>query len=964
MKLKHLVISLFLSTLLIISNKTTAQQCYNDAFGNGVPNSVEICLGDTVTLTMTGSCPSYLMNNDFNLGNAGTGWNATNQAMFTNPCTPHSPDGTTYMWMGSTSPAPRILTTIAFNVSTGGTISFEMRYAVQSAASPCEGPDQYNEGIALQYSINAGGTWVTIAYFAPNGDILTTVPTATTPGASGQTPFTVWGTYTFPIPPAAQTTATMFRWAQLISTSEVYDHWGLDNVTIGVPPPTMQYWWSHGPVVQNPPPVSPTTTTTYTAYVSDGTDTASSNIVVLVHQPPAMAINGLAQNHCINGNNSTLTGNPPGGTFSGTGVSGNTFDPAIAGLGQHAISYDYHIIGNSIGQSIAFEDDFFTDKGWTGYGTGGWTRGVAAVASGCSGSQGPNVDHTPVTTDNFIVGTYLGACYPTNMSANNYLTSPIINCSGFTSVELEFWRWAGCESSTYDKIFVEVYNGSNWTSIWANGSSFSDSQWTQQIFNVSTHANNNPNFRVRFGIGPTDGSVNYIGWNIDDVVVRGIGPITDTLCSFSTTATTTVLNAPVAEFIMPDTVCINEPVNISFTGSASSTATYAWDFNSGNVTSGSGQGPYVVTWNSEGIKTVSLTVTENGCISNTYTYQILVLPLTSPLCACWTPPVTIIANTQVCINQSLTVNSQGGTSAFTYNWNFPSASVASGSGAGPYSMSWSNTGTYDLTLSVTDPGCYPFDTSLTVMVLPNPQISINTTNEICGQGNGMATASGGATYLWSNGGNSATISNISAGNYSVTVTEGMCSSTASANVGNIPGPTAAFSVNSHAQSILDGEFIFTDLSFGASSWLWNFGDNTASSEQNPIYEYNAAGNYTVILTVSDANNCTDQTQTNIYVYDLYTIYIPSAFTPDGDGINDFFGPFGVCLDNDDYVMYVFDRWGKMVFQTTDMNNRWDGRINDSSNEPIPGVYTYRIIYKENGGKQKNIMGTVTLIITP
>lgn len=953
----------FLFFIFFLLTPRLFSQCYNDAYVNGVPDSVEICLGDSVTLNMVGSCPTYLMNNDFNLGNAGVGWSATNQAMFTNPCAPHSPDGTTYMWMGSTSAAPRILTTVAFNVSTGGTISFEMRYAVQSAASPCEGPDEYAEGVALQYSVNGGSTWVTIAYFAPNGDILNYVPTASTPGASGQTPFTVWQTYTYPIPVAAQTTATLFRWAQLGSTSNVYDHWGLDNVTIGVPPPNTQYWWSHGATGQNPPPVAPTTTTTYTAYVSDGTDTASSSVAVIVHQPPAMSIGGLAQNHCVNGNTSTMTGTPTGGVFSGTGVTGNTFDPAVAGLGTHDITYTYNIIGNSIGQTVAFEDDFGTDKGWTGYGTGGWARAAAAASSGCSGSAGPAADHTQ-NGNNFIIGTYIGACYPNSLGANNFLTSPVINCTGFTSVQLDFWRWAGCESSSYDKIQVDVYNGTTWVNVWQNSATFSDAAWTQQTINVSTQANNNPNFRVRFGIGPTDGSVVYIGWNIDDLIITGTGPVSDTLCSFTTTATTEVLPAPVALFSMTDTVCINENATITFTGTASTTATYTWDFNGGTVVSGGGQGPYLVSWPADGTKTVSLTITENGCVSAIYEENIIVLPSNNPLCACWTPPVTILADTNTCINQAIIVSSQGGASSFNYNWDFASGNVASGSGGGPYSVSWSNAGNYTITLTVTDSACFPFDTSLTVSVQSLPQVSTTSVNEICGQGNGSATATGGTSYLWSNGANTATMSNVSAGTYTVTVTEGICSGTATASIGNVPGPTASFSVNSHSQSIMDGPFEFTDMSMGATTWEWNFGDNGVSTAQNPSYSYSGSGTFTVTLTVTDNNNCSDEAYTSLYVYDLYTIYFPSAFSPDGDGLNDFFGPFGLGIDNNQYEMHIFDRWGKEIFTTNDVNHYWDGKICDSNKEPIPGIYTYKVTYNETGGKRKSVMGTVLLLLMP
>ncbi|MDD3876541.1 MAG: PKD domain-containing protein [Bacteroidales bacterium] len=261
-------------------------QCNVTAYANGGTNTVEICLGDNVTLTATGGCPNYVLNNDFNDGTPGTGWAATNQAMFNNPCSPHSPDGTIYLWMGSTSTAPRNLTTVDFDVSMGGDIEFEMRYAVQSAASPCEGPDLYNEGIAVQYSLNGGSSWTTIAYYAPNGNILTTIPTATSPGVTGVTPFTVWTTQTLQIPVAAQTTSTRFRWAQTVSTSEVYDHWGLDNVSILVPPPTIEIWWAHGPTGYNPPVISPTTTTTYTVYLTDQSDTVQSSVEVFVHPIP------------------------------------------------------------------------------------------------------------------------------------------------------------------------------------------------------------------------------------------------------------------------------------------------------------------------------------------------------------------------------------------------------------------------------------------------------------------------------------------------------------------------------------------------------------------------------------------------------------------------------------------------------------------------------------------------------
>lgn len=121
------------------------------------PNPVTIYCGESVNLSASGVSGNYVMNNDFNDGTPGTGWTASPAAQFNNPCEP-SLDGTTYMWMGSTTAAPRELQTAPFNFACGGQICFEMDYATQGDPSPCEGPDLPNEGVYLQYSTDGGAT--------------------------------------------------------------------------------------------------------------------------------------------------------------------------------------------------------------------------------------------------------------------------------------------------------------------------------------------------------------------------------------------------------------------------------------------------------------------------------------------------------------------------------------------------------------------------------------------------------------------------------------------------------------------------------------------------------------------------------------------------------------------------------------------------------------------------------------
>ena len=188
--------------IIIVTNVVSYSQCNVSISSSS--NSV-IC-GNPINLLATGYSGLPVMSNDFDLGNAGTGWNTTTAANYNNPCGPGN--GTPYLWMGDNSPAPRSLSTIGFDLSCGGEVCFDLKFALQGAASPCEGPDQFDEGVDLMYSIDNGVTWVSMFYFEPN--------TATNA-------YTTWQNYCFVLPPAAQTTNTMIGWFQGASTSLLFD---------------------------------------------------------------------------------------------------------------------------------------------------------------------------------------------------------------------------------------------------------------------------------------------------------------------------------------------------------------------------------------------------------------------------------------------------------------------------------------------------------------------------------------------------------------------------------------------------------------------------------------------------------------------------------------------------------------------------------------------------------------------
>lgn len=237
------------------------------------PMNSTICPGDSVHITAIANLLGAGQVYNFNTSTLPSGWSTTGGTVFTAPCGPN-PTNTPYYW-ASTAAAGTYpgITTANFDVACGGVIIFDMVYAIQGQTSPCEGPDQYNEGVSLQYSLNGGATWIDIIYYAPNGTTLPSNPGVTTPGASGATPFTTWSTFTVPIPPGAMTTNTTFRWTTQTTSGTCCDNWGLDNIVInatGAPcGSTTVVNWSTGLNNSTDFYIEPTTDTTFFAIVYD-----------------------------------------------------------------------------------------------------------------------------------------------------------------------------------------------------------------------------------------------------------------------------------------------------------------------------------------------------------------------------------------------------------------------------------------------------------------------------------------------------------------------------------------------------------------------------------------------------------------------------------------------------------------------------------------------------------------------
>ena len=155
----------------------------------------------------------------------------------------------------------------------------------------------------------------------------------------------------------------------------------------------------------------------------------------------------------------------------------------------------------------------------------------------------------------------------------------------------------------------------------------------------------------------------------------------------------------------------------------------------------------------------------------------------------------------------------------------------------------------------------------------------------------------------------------------------------------------------------------TDISsFNAGdnlTWHWNFGDGEENDFFDGPHEYVNSGNYTVTLSVSTESGCNDETSNNIRIPTPYYFYIPNSFTPNGDGINETFKPYGYGMNTEVYEFMIFERTGRLIFRTNNYEQAWDGKDNGKL---VPlGAYIYLIRTENMDGEPKEYTGTVTVV---
>ncbi len=412
-----------------------------------------------------------------------------------------------------------------------------------------------------------------------------------------------------------------------------------------------------------------------------------------------------------------------------------------------------------------------------------------------------------------------------------------------------------------------------------------------------------------------------------------------------------------------DTICYNEPVTIDAVGTG---ITPTW----------SAEPPDPTLSGQENNFSINVT----PLVTTTYTLSAVATGYDCPATIKKTVEVVPyllstfnIEGSKVCQNTPFQVVYSGNASPnATYTWNFADGDINTGSGAGPIDLQWPTTGVKEITLSVAESGCYSDTATQTVEVMPTPVTGFyaeplegceplevqftDTTSNTCGY----------VSWKWnfqdhgSSELQSPSITFDKAGEYSVSLqvtSDGNCKSSAerTAYIKVHDTPTASFEANPEETVLEEATISFTDKSTTTDNltYNWDFNDGNSSTDANPVHTYQVTGTYDVSLTVVTENGCEDTFSYEITVHPDFAVFIPNAFSPNGDGLNDTFRVKGVGVKK--YLLQIYSRWGKLIYESNNLEEEWD-----AANVP-GGTYIYLIHATTLLDKPIEEKGSVTVI---
>ncbi len=316
----------------------------------------------------------------------------------------------------------------------------------------------------------------------------------------------------------------------------------------------------------------------------------------------------------------------------------------------------------------------------------------------------------------------------------------------------------------------------------------------------------------------------------------------------------------------------------------------------------------------------------------------------------------------------------------TFHWFFANNSTTPDSFIkNPQNISWSSTGMHIVSLVMKDAYCRD-STSDTIYVDPELDIGfISNFTTICTNTPGdfeideaASAYSNDASFIWDFGdGDSSFVKQTThlfdvPGNYTVDLTVNNptgCPDTITFPFPVLitvnPSPTAELLSDTTTATMFNPVIQFSDLSVGALLTDFDPGDGNSFNSGAITYTYGSAGDYWAVLTVENTFGCKDADSLKIFIEPYFSLFIPNAFSPDGDGINDFFGPVGGGINQ--FLFRVYDRWGHLIFESDSIDKLWDGTVNGGKTIAKQDIYTYTLDIVDFQRQQSNYKGRITLL---
>ena len=456
----------------------------------------------------------------------------------------------------------------------------------------------------------------------------------------------------------------------------------------------------------------------------------------------------------------------------------------------------------------------------------------------------------------------------------------------------------------------------------------------------------------------------------DTALVKGVYTFTVTDAHQCSDTTSVIISQPPALTLTAtsQTICIGQTATITANATGGNTLqTYTYSV--------AGVSANTATVNPISTKTYTIGVTDMKGCKATNTDTVFVRDSLSFFAV--SPSYTMCNGS----TYTLSATGKGGDNQYNYSW-----SDSSGTMTGQYFVISPTVSTI-YTLSLIDNcGTPTITTNVNVTVNPLPKISFSVTpaagcyplsvtvTPIPSTQPPLAVIAG---YHWNLGLGVGDTSNVirpvqvynKSGVFSVHVTttsnEGCVSTYSLANVVTVYNhPVANFNYLPDPANILNPTILFTNTStFPGSSFssiFWQtFGDGSDSTSKinNPVHIYQDTGTYCVKLVATNMLGCKDTNQQCVVIKPYFTLYVPNAFSPNGDGINDVFSPEGEYVKTFD--MQIFNRWGNVIYHSSNISNGWDGTKGGSRLEE--DVYVYLINTTDALNKTHSFKGTVTLL---